>query len=545
MIGMINRSARRFGLGLLCSAMMAGAAWADIVVQAPAGPVDGRAEHGVTVFKGLPYAQAPVGDLRWRAPQPLSPWSQVRDAGEFGAACPQPASRPGSIYSSTLPKVDEDCLFLNIWAPQKAEGAPVMVWIHGGSLVTGAGSEGMYDGAALAARGIVVVTINYRLGVLGYMAHPGLSAESPDRVSGNYGLLDQIRALEWVRDNIAAFGGDPSKVTVAGESAGALSVMYLMASPAARGLFDKAVAQSAYMISTPELRSSSHGEVSAEDAGKHLADQLGRDLAGMRAMDAMELVTAAATGGFAPFGNVDGKILPRQLVETFDRGEQAQTPLLVGYNDGEIRSLRFLAPPPPASRTAYEAAIRARYGDLTSEFLRQHPSSDMAESVQTAVRDMLYGWTAERLAVKQTQAGQPAYLYHFDHPYRATTDQRLHAFHAAEIPFVFGTFDRSSPLWPRPALTAAHGRFADAMADYWASFIRTGTPHAEGQAAWLPYGSDQNYMALEATPRAGRDPAPGMYELNEEIVCRRMKAGGVPWNWNVGLWAPEGMPRKC
>ncbi|WP_262422743.1 carboxylesterase family protein [Brevundimonas denitrificans] len=238
------------------------------VVQAPAGSVRGEALDGVAAFRGIPYAEAPTGRMRWRAPVTAAGWDGVRDASRFGPACHQPPSRPGSIYApAETPAMSEDCLSLNVWTPENAENAPVFVWIHGGSLTGGSGSEVMYDGARMAAEGVVVVTINYRLGVLGYLAHPDLSAESTDGVSGNYGLLDQIEALRWINRNIAAFGGDPGNVTIAGESAGALSVMYLMAAPQAHGLFHKAVAQSAYMISTPALRETVHGTPSAEDAG--------------------------------------------------------------------------------------------------------------------------------------------------------------------------------------------------------------------------------------------------------------------------------------
>lgn len=518
---------------------------AQTLVQAPAGPVQGVVIDNVIAYKGLPYAQAPVGPLRWRAPVALSAWTQTRVADDFAAACPQPRQASPSIYSSELPEMSEDCLYLNIWTPAKAEKAPVMVWIHGGSLMKGAGNDGRFDGAALAAQGVIVVTINYRLGVLGYLAHPELSAENLEGISGNYGLLDQVQALKWVRDNIAAFGGDPSNVSIAGESAGGLSVLYLMASPQARGLFHKAVAQSAYMISTPELQRSSHGDVPAQESGRRLAQRLKLDIAGLRKMEAMALVRAAEAIRFMPSGTVDGKILPRQLVDTFNRGEQAPVPLLAGFNDGEIRSLPFLAPPAPATAQAYEATIRARYGDLADAFLRQHPSSAMTESVQTAVRDAMYGWTAEKLVRKQTELGQPAYFYYFDHAYRATNEAKLHAFHAAEIPYIFATFDRTPAAWPRPPLTLGEARFSEAMSQYWGSFIRTGQPRAEGQAHWLPYGQDRNYLAFEDVPRAGRHLAQGMFELNDEVVCRRFKEGGVPWNWNVGLRAPSAMPPGC
>jgi para-nitrobenzyl esterase len=240
----------------------------------------------------------------------------------------------------------------------------------------------MYDGAALAKQGVVLVSINYRLGVLGYMAHPELSTESPDHVSGNYGLLDQIAALRWIQKNIAAFGGDPGNVTIAGESAGGLSVMYLMASPPARGLFHKAIAESAYMVSTPSLREPKFGHIPAETMGAMTATKLGaKSLADLRAMDAETITTAALMAGFQTFGAVDGKVLPAQLVDAFDRGEQAHVPILAGFNSGEIRSLRFLAPPPPADAATYEKEIRARYGDLAEDFLKLYPSTDIPESV--------------------------------------------------------------------------------------------------------------------------------------------------------------------
>lgn len=540
----------RTGLGLILALALgvgAAAARPAPVVLAPAGAVRGEAAGAVNVFRGLPYAAPPVGALRWRPPALLKAWTGVREAKAFGPACPQPRAPPGGIYASELPQLSEDCLTLNVWAPAHppsgSAAAPVMVWIHGGSLATGSSRESMYDGAALARRGIVVVSINYRLGVLGWLAHPELSAESPDGVSGNYGLLDQIAALTWVQRNIAAFGGDPGRVTVAGESAGALSVMYLMATPLARGLFDKVIAQSAYMISTPELKAARHGERPAEAAGLQLAERLGvKGLAGLRALDAAELVERAPKAGFAPFGVVDGKVLPRQLVEVFDRGEQAPAAVLAGYNAGEIRSLRFLAAPRPASAGAYEQAIGARYGDLAEAFLRLYPSSDLAESLLAAPRDALYGWTAERLAATQAAAGRPSFLYLFDHGYPAADDLGLHAFHAAEIPYVFRTRDKTPPAWPKPPTSSAEGRFAGAVQDYWVTFVKTGAPAAAGQPAWRPYGDGRAFMALEDVPRAKVRLAPGMYELNEEVVRRRRALGDTPWNWNIGLAAPASPP---
>ncbi|HEY0595486.1 carboxylesterase/lipase family protein, partial [Sphingopyxis sp.] len=521
-------------LALVASLACLGTAAAQ-VVNAPAGSVEGKSARGIATFKGIPFARPPVGELRWKAPLPLPAWEGVRKAQSFGAACVQPRPNAVHIYANPPAKISEDCLTLNIWAPDKIRDAPVIVWIHGGALSTGYSHEAMYDGAKLAARGAVVVSINYRLGVLGYMAHPALSAESPDGVSGNYGLLDQIAALEWVKANIGAFGGDANNVTIAGESAGALSVMYLMASPKARGLFHKAIAQSAYMISTPSLKDMRHGEPAAEATGEKVATALGAaDIAALRALDPVALTDGAAKAGYFPWGTVDGKILPDQLVDIFDRGEQAPVPMIAGFNIGEIRSLRILAPPVPANAAAYEAAIRERYGDLADAWLRLYPAKDLAETILAAPRDALYGWTSERLAIKQTALGQPAYLYLFDHGYPAASEYGLHGFHAAEIPYVFGTASDTPPYWPKIPDSVAERRFAAAMGDYWVSFARTGRPEATGQAAWPPYGTDAAFMAFADVPRPGARLMPGMYALHEAAVCRRRAAGNQPWNWNTG-----------
>lgn len=513
----------------------------DPVIEAPAGTVRGAREGALRVFKGIPYALPPVGERRWRPPEPMPPWSGERDALAFGPACTQPRSRPGSIYAPALPSVSEDCLTLNIWSPENARRAPVLVWIHGGALNTGGSAEPMFDGARMARRGLVVVSINYRLGVLGYLAHPALSAESPSGVSGNYGLLDQIAALRWVRDNIAAFGGDADNVTVSGESAGGLSVMYLMASPAARGLFAKAIAQSAYMISTPALRQEQHGEVPAERQGERLAARLGaEDLDALRAMDAAALSQAAADAGYMPSGTVDGEILPRQLVDTFDRGEQAPVPLLAGLTSGEIRSLRFLAPEPPTDGAAYEAAIHHRYGDLADRFLSLYPAEGGEESVLATTRDALYGWTAERLVTKQEALGLPAYLYLFDHGYPAASAFGLHAFHAAEVPYVFGTAGRTTQLWPAIPATDTEAAMSEAMGAYWASFARDGRPRARQQPAWPRYSEHEGgaWMHFAEVPRVAHALLPAQYRLHEEVVSRRRRQGDTPWNWNTGIVAP-------
>ncbi len=524
--------------GALCSSPDARAD-SPPVVNAPAGKLQGMASGKVHVFKGIPYALPPVGALRWQAPLPAKKWKGVRESTQFGAACIQPKGKRDSIYFWSLPSTSEDCLSLNVWAPADARNAPVFFWIHGGALSGGSGSEPLYDGTKLAERGIVVVTINYRLGPLGFLVHPALSAESRRNISGNYGLLDQILALRWVSRNIAAFGGDAANVTIAGESAGGLSVMYLMAAPEARGLFAKAVMQSAYMVSAQELRTATHDAYSGEAIGMWLAGKLGAgDLAGLRSMDPQQITDVAAANGFFPFFVIDGRVLPRQVVEVFDRGDQARVPILAGFNSGEIRSLRALAPPVPADAATYEKKIRELYADQADAFLKLYPSSDLQESIWATTRDSLYGWTAERLAYKQTALGVPSYLYLFDHGYPAANEKGLHAFHAAELPYVFANADRTPVNWPKLPATPAEAALSNAMADYWANFARSGVPSASGQPAWPAYGAERAYMAFEDAPQPKKNLMPGMYEFNERVVCRRRAKGGVPWHWNVGLASP-------
>jgi len=515
------------------------------VVKAPAGAVQGTMEGGMRIFRGIPYAQPPVGELRWRPPVPLKKWSGVRPAADFGAACFQPVSKIASVYTPAAPlPMSEDCLTLNVWAPAHAAKAPVFVWIHGGALATGSSREQMYDGRKLAERGMVVVSINYRLGVLGWLAHPELSAENSDHLSGNYGLMDQIAALRWIKDNIRSFGGDPSNVTIAGESAGALSVMFLMESPPAQGLFHKAIAQSAYMITMPELKKAAFGQPSGETVGTMLQGGLGaKGIGDMRALEPAALTASAAKLGYAPWGMVDGKYLPDQMVTAFDRGVQSRIPILAGFNQGEIRSLTILAPKAPETAADYEKEIRARYGELADAFLKLYPASDYRESILATTRDGLYSWTAERLVRKQAALGQGSYLYMFDHGYPAMDAAGLHAFHASEMPYMFGTPDRLGPNWPKIPDTAGEKALSEAMLDYWASFAVRGKPTAKGQPDWPAFDASRAFMRFADTPRPEQGLMPGMYDLNEEVMCRRRAQGDQPWNWNVGLASPPLPPK--
>lgn len=525
-------------LALLLAATAALGAAADPAptVSIEQGGLRGAAAvNGVEAFKGVPYARPPVGPNRWRPPAPAAGWNGVREATQFGPACVQPMSPGGSIYADPPPKMSEDCLSLNVWRPKAARKAPVMVWIHGGSQTFGYTGSPLYDGSALAARGVVVVSVNYRLGVLGYLATPELSAESPHGSSGNYGLLDQIEALRWVQRNIAAFGGDPANVTVFGESAGAMSVVQMLASPLARGLFQKAIAESGGMPTLPDLKTAAHGLPSAEGMGLAVAAAAKADsLAALRAMDAEALTNAAYAARYQVWSTVDGWVLERQTVDTFDRGEQARVPTIAGFNGDEIRAL-FKVPNPPDAST-YGAAIRERYRDLADAFLRLYPASDLDGSTQNAMRDGTFGWGMERLAAKQAAVGAPAYLYVFEHSYPAAAPYG--AFHGIEVPYVFGLVGKLVPAaWPAAPATAAEHDLQDTILDYWTQFARTGTPGAAHGVAWPRYGATPRFLSFRAGPTVGVDPMHGAYGLHEEAMCRRRAAGDQSWIVNIGASA--------
>jgi len=521
---------------------MAAPAASTAVVTIAQGMLAGRADaEGVRSFKGIPYAKPPVGRLRWRPPIAAAGWKGVRDAGHFGAGCIQPPWPAHSIYDDDISNVGENCLYLNVWAPAHARKAPVIVWIYGGGYVFGSTWEPYYDGGSFAAHGVVFVSMNYRLGVLGWLALPALSAESPHGVSGNYGLLDQIAALKWVQRNIAAFGGDPENVTIMGESSGGVSVTYLLASPLARGLFAKAIGESLGIASVPELKHADHGLPSAEAIGTGIEKALGAaSPAALRAMDAAKLNDAALETGYHPAGTVDGWALPRQVVDILDRGEEAHVPVLMGFNAGEIQTLPAFLPPLPSSGAVYAEMIRARYGDLAAEFLRLYPASDVRTSMMAAERDAIFAWSAERIVRDEAAAGQPSYLYFFDHGSSAARAAGLGAFHASEIPYVFGRIGGNAPKlanWPR-AQGPAEEALSRAMISYWSSFARTGVPSAPREPAWPPFAAHEGYMHFAAEPEAATHLMPGMYRLNEEVVRRRRRAGNQQWSTNVGVAAP-------
>ena len=518
------------------------------IVKVAQGTLSGKVEKGqVAAFLNIPYAEPPIGQLRWKPPVNALPWLGVRQATAFGPSCIQPIFRGHSVYVDPPTKMSENCLSLNVWRPKGASNLPVIVWIYGGALEVGASSRPIYDGRNFAEHGVVFVSFNYRLGPLGWLALPALSRESPHGVSGNYGLLDQISALKWVRSNIAAFGGNPHNVTIMGESAGALSVTYLLASPLARGLFQKAIAESPNMRSFPDLKAPKHGLPSAEQIGTRLQKALhAKNLTALRTISAGAITRAALSLHFRPQGTIDGYVLPEQIVKIFNGNKEAHVPVLAGFNSDEIGTLPALLSHAPATRQKYEREIRREYGDLAPEFLKLYPGRNIAASMQSALRDALFGWAAEKIARSEAAAGEPSYLYFFAHNYSAARKRGLGAFHASEVPFVFGHVGKSAslpPNWPRPH-GALQRALSNAMINYWVSFARTGIPQAPGAPEWPKFAFHKSYMLFARGPEASTDLNPGMFSLNEIVVERRLHAGNQPWFFNVGVNAKPPIPGK-
>jgi len=463
------------------------------------------ASADLRVYRGIPFAAPPVGDLRWKAPQPAAKWQGVRQAAEFSNACwqtPYPAA--AAIYQANLPPLSEDCLYLNIWTTAKSakDRLPVMVWIHGGGFTRGFAGTRAYDGEALARKGAVIVTINYRLGIFGFFAHPALSAESGHHASGNYALLDQIAALQWVQKNIAAFGGDPTRVTVFGESAGSWAVNALMASPLAKGLFQRAIGESGGSFSPMKTLPE------AEKEGEKLADSLApapavdaKTEAGdkppsqsilktLRSKPAEELLKASDAETVRAI--VDGWVLPEEVAAIFTQGKQNDVPLIVGYNADEGTTLA----PQGANLKAlmFAGGIYQRYGSQADAFLKIYPARSDEQAVSSyysAFRDQLFGWEMRTWARMATKTGhQPAYLYYFSRRPPGPQSARLRAFHASEIAYVFGTF-----VWPFP-WEDTDKKLSDAMTSYWVNFAATGNPNGGRLTKWPVY-SGKDDQALE------------------------------------------------
>lgn len=475
------------------------------------GALQGLLRGGVAAYLGIPYAQPPVGRLRWAPPVAPVAWTGSRSVTKLGPACAQERS----AFVRFEGPLSEDCLYLNVWAPAEAHGpAPVMVWLHGGGFAIGSGAEPVYDGAGLARAGVVVVTLNYRLGPFGFLAHPALSAESPVGASGNYGIMDQILALRWVRSNIAALGGDPTAVTVFGQSAGAVSAAVLMVSPQARGLFHRVILQSG---SVP-LRLRARGEgvgrfVSQESRGMLFARKLGVDseqdsLAKMRARGWQAVLEAwgamlkseRGTSGRAGEGVtnhliVDGYVLTEQPERAFAEGRAARLPLIVGTvgDEGTVFAHRMRIVSVQAYRRYLEQALGPKNIDALLNLYPAHDSATVFRSLSDLITDT-FRLQARSLARRTANAGAKAYVYEFTRANPTARDARFGSYHAAELAYVFHTLRREQ------GYTDTDLTIADSIVRYWTSFARNGDPSYGGRR-WPPFlpGSEQ-YLVLDARP---------------------------------------------
>ena len=516
----------------ICSVLMLGvaAAWtapvsaASTKVTAPDGSFEGKFDTtgGMLEFLGIRYAQAVTGELRWKPPQPLKPMIATQDATQFGNHCPQPASPFGNGT------VTEDCLFLNVFAPNRigdrdfnsGEAHPVMVWIHGGALVVGESNE--YDASKLVARGVVVVTINYRLGALGFLAHPALTGESPAHISGNYGIEDQQAALAWVRRNIKAFGGDPEKITMFGESAGGLSTFTNLVSPTANGLFHRAIVESgAYMLTLPTL-------AQTETAGTAFANAVGCNqstpaavLTCLRALPIATILTSQALtfpqGSLGPAPNVDGKVIPQSIGAALGSGQFNRVPLMNGTNHSEwnlfVAEDFDLAPGVgPVTAATYVPAIAATIGSaaIAPVVAARYPVPAAFPSFDQGVggvgTDAVFacaGHFADELASQFV----PTFAYEFNDPnppqnFLPPVTFPYGASHASEIQYIFPTASPSGfgLNLPQTPLDASQQKLSDQMVGYWTTFARNGDPNGPGQPIWQHFNRIQQQMQSLVPP---------------------------------------------
>jgi len=484
------------------------------------------------VFKGIPYAAPPVGELRWRPPAPASPRQGVQPATEFGPACIQHPDHVPDWYRylaetfgedpDLVPELEptsEDCLHLNVWTAnlRDKEPWPVLVWIHGGANTSGSPTEPPYDGANLTRKGVVVVSLNYRLNVFGFLAHPELTAESEHDSSGNYALLDQISALQWIEGNIAAFGGDPERVTLFGESAGATNIAYLMSSPLARGLFHGAIMQSGgYAVS--EFRTLGDLEVIGEGLAATLGVAEADDaLAALRSADAEDLLHAALEGhsNSASVPNVDGWVLEEAPARVFEAERQAPIPLLIGFNTDEWTTLGHYSP--AATLDGLHQALRASYGDLADRAIDLYPASTEEEAAAAMDRwqtDWTFSCPSRFIADRVVRAGDDVFFYLFARSVTAPGSTQLGAYHGAET--AYATDNLALEPWvPRDDQDQ---QLADVMSDYWVQFAAAGNPNVSGHPAWPTYSPDsRTYLELGTPIRAGSGIRSDQCDLYEEL----------------------------
>jgi para-nitrobenzyl esterase len=515
---------------------------ADAIVQTDSGKVRGSLSGQMAVFKGIAFAQPPVGPLRWKEPQPNIPWSGVHDTQQVSNSCVQEpegldpfmaniAIKYGVDYARNPPvKTSEDCLYLNVWSPQwSAHGSlPVMVWLHGGSNTKGSGTQSMYDGAALASHGVLVVTINYRLGIFGYFSHPDLVAESPHHSAGNYGLLDQIAALKWVKANIAGFGGDPDNVTVFGESAGSVDATLLMTSPLARGYFRRVIAESGppYGLG-PALKLADTMRLGAA-IGHAAPGDPATPLQNLRALRPEAVVSlAAGISAHAAPGErvtdviVDGWVIPQDPRKAFANNAAGMVDLLIGLNGREMSAFRPAVAPKdknsgenPGVRAAVAKiadTVRPLYGNWTNPAVALYLGESLVRgeaAIDQAMNDMGAACPIGSMASLLTAAGHRVYVYRFDRTIPGKGEAALGSFHSLELPYVFDAFQ--DPAWRWLQFSDDDLKLSHTIEDYWTNFAKHGDPNGDGQPVWLSWNGHEPYIDFLnpgiADPHSGFSP---------------------------------------
>jgi para-nitrobenzyl esterase len=525
------------------------------VVHLDSGSVRGYFQGTTSIFKGIPYAAPPVGKLRWREPQPVSPWSGVRDATAPAHACVQNiagidsfmkplATAYGASYAVEPVVSSEDCLYLNVWTPARPQpGAlPVMVWLHGGSNTAGSGSQSVYDGASLASHGVIVVTINYRLGVFGFFSHPELTVESPHRSSGNYGLLDQLAALRWVKENIAQFGGNPNNVTLFGESAGALDDGMLMTSPLAAHLFQRVISESGPPFGMGAIQTRKEAESAGAAIGRAASGNPATPLENLRKLSAAELVriaNAQSHGPYAARAIVDGWLLPQAPARAFALGAIQKVDLIVGLNGREMSAFRMAAAE-AAKESGQQAkntsamqavkqladAARPLYSGWTDAAIVKYLALAMVHrelAIDQATNDMLVACPIGAMAALTSATGRNVYVYSFERSIPGQGEIALGAFHSLEVPYVFNAFtDRS---WRWLTFAAADRNLSSFIETYWTNFAKTGNPNAANAPGWSAWSQDsESYMQFTQSGSAAlqRGFSPSFCHLSVDRLRKRL-----------------------
>jgi para-nitrobenzyl esterase len=492
-------------------------------IKVEGGWIQGIAENGLTIFKGIPFAAPPVGNFRWRAPQPVEKWDSVRHTTKF-AHSPMQAGNPAAGKS-------EDCLYLNVWTPVKStnDHLPVLVWIYGGGFSAGSTAEPWYDGEQLAKKGVVFVSIAYRVGQIGFLADPELSAENPNHVSGNYGLLDQIAGLKWIQRNISAFGGDPDKVTIFGESAGAISVSMLCASPLAKGLFRSAISQSGGSFG-PTRKTMYPGEnmktlKQAEDEGRRYLQKAGvSSISELRKMEAEKLPAGWGMGNAWPI--IDGYVLPDDQFKLYQAGKFNDVPVLIGYNSDEGLSFS-----PGKTPDEFMKAIQLRYGRFAADLLKAYPigENNIPKTARDLTRDAAFGWHNWTWARLQSETGKSkVYYYYFDqHPdYPKDSPDYGHGSpHAQDVSYVFQHIDPTNPQ-----TTTSDLDISTSMGTYWINFTKYGNPNGNGVPTWPTFNNSHPVvMYFGQTSHTGPVPGVKALEVLDKYFKWRFTPEGSVW----------------